>query len=87
MLLCSTHSLAFKVHESCKNPADGNKINQIITAAKEAANMAQNAVKRADFSKNPGTMMKDLFGDDSPATYQSIKRKYESFPPALCRRS
>ena len=91
MPLLATKLSAFNIDDSCKDHGFSssapnlNKIDEIISAAKEAANMAANAEKRASdvasgaFSNNPGTMMKDLFGDDSPEAYQSVASKSRSF--------
>ncbi len=63
-----------RINDSCKS-GDANKINAIKIAAAEAVNIAQNAIERVGFDKNPGTMMMDLFGDDSPQAYQNTKSK------------
>ncbi|KAL6718585.1 hypothetical protein ACLMJK_004677 [Lecanora helva] len=66
--------LAFNIDESCKN---SNKLDQVVAAAKEAINIAQNAISRIDYSRNPGTMMLDLFGNDSPGTFEEVKKCYQ----------
>lgn len=75
LLLSPALSSGYRIDDSCKS-GDANKINIIKTAAAEAVNIAQNAIERAGFDRNPGTMMMDLFGDDSPQAYQNIKSKY-----------
>ena len=76
-LLFCTKTFAYKIHDSCYT----NKLSVTDLAQKtekataEAVNIVQNAVKRADYDKNPGTMMMDLFGDDNPAAFQFVKGK------------
>lgn len=71
LFLCSMHySWGYRIDSSCQ--AD-NKIQQIKNAATEAINIAANAIARTDFGNNPGTMMMDLFGDNSQQMYQSAK--------------
>jgi len=60
-------SSGYRIDDSC----DANKINAIKIAAAEAVNI----IERVGFDKNPGTMMMDLFGDDSPQAYQNTKSK------------
>ncbi len=74
LLFSPTLSSGYRIDDSCKS-GDDNKFNIIKTTAAEAVNIAQNAIKRADHDKNPGTMMMDLFGDESPQAYQNTKSK------------